>query len=161
MQVEGLLNLSAKRKQYVGRRGNSLWHHRPTLILNQKGLSWSMLVATRKIANYAWVRRSQRKLWWRSEAVLTCKSIVKSGYSGERLIELSSSWFPPKFSSEQLVQLKSCKVKRMIRVIGGEMPSNYSQTLNMQICLIIWVNWTTRWNALSGPSLVSRAGDAG
>ena len=28
-----------------------------------------------------------RKLWWRLAAVLTCKSIVKFGYRGERLIE--------------------------------------------------------------------------
>ena len=26
-----------------------------------------------------------------------CKSIVKLGYRGERLIEPSNSWFPPKF----------------------------------------------------------------
>jgi len=31
--------------------------------------------------------------------VLTCKSLVVSGYRGERLIEPSSSWFPPKFPS--------------------------------------------------------------
>src|SRR3569833_2605822 len=30
-------------------------------------------------------------------SVLTCKSIVKLGYRGVRLIEPSSSWFPPKF----------------------------------------------------------------
>ena len=32
-------------------------------------------------------------------AILTCKSIVRLGYRGERLIEPSSSWFPPKFPS--------------------------------------------------------------
>ena len=37
------------------------------------------------------------KLWWRLVAILTCKSIVKFEYRGERLIEPSSSWFPPKF----------------------------------------------------------------
>ena len=31
-------------------------------------------VGTRKMVNYARPGRSQRKLWWRSEAVLTCKS---------------------------------------------------------------------------------------
>uniref|UniRef100_A0AAZ3P527 Uncharacterized protein n=1 Tax=Oncorhynchus tshawytscha TaxID=74940 RepID=A0AAZ3P527_ONCTS len=35
----------------------------------------------------------------RSVAVLTCKSVVRPGYRGERLIEPSSSWFPPKFPS--------------------------------------------------------------
>ena len=61
--------------------------------------SWSVHVGTRKMVNYAWARRSQRKLWWRSVAILTCKSIVRPGYRGERLIEPSSSWFPPKFPS--------------------------------------------------------------
>ena len=41
------------------------------------------------MVNYARVGRSQRKLWWRSAAILTCKSIVKLGYRGERLIELT------------------------------------------------------------------------
>ena len=54
---------------------------------------------TRKMVNYARAGRSQRKLWWRPAAVLTCKSVVRPGYRGERLIEPSSSWFPPKFPS--------------------------------------------------------------
>ena len=62
-------------------------------------LSYSVHVGTRKMVNYAWARRSQRKLWWRSVAILTCKSIVRPGYRGERLIEPSSSWFPLKFPS--------------------------------------------------------------
>ena len=33
------------------------------------------------------------------EEILTFKLIVKFGYRGERLIEPSSSWFPPKFPS--------------------------------------------------------------
>ena len=61
--------------------------------------SGSASVATRKMVNYAREGRSQRKLWWRPAAVLTCKSIVRLGYRGERLIEPSSSWFPPKFPS--------------------------------------------------------------
>ncbi len=61
--------------------------------------SCSVHVGTRKMVNYAWARRSQRKLWWRSVAILTCKSIVRPGYRGERLIEPSSSWFPLKFPS--------------------------------------------------------------
>ena len=61
--------------------------------------SRSVYVGTRKMVNYAWARRSQRKLWWRSVAILTCKSIVRPGYRGERLIEPSSSWFPSKFPS--------------------------------------------------------------
>ncbi len=62
---------------------------------------WSLSVcdSTRKMVNYAWAGRSQRKLWWRPVAVLTCKSVVRPGHRGERLIEPSSSWFPPKFPS--------------------------------------------------------------
>ena len=54
---------------------------------------------TRKMVNYARAGGSQRKLWWMSAAVLTCKSIVRPEYRGERLIEPSSSWFLPKFPS--------------------------------------------------------------
>lgn len=63
------------------------------------GRSESAHVGTRKMVNYARAGRGQRKLWWRSEAILTCKSIVRPGYRGERPIEPSSSWFPPKFPS--------------------------------------------------------------
>jgi len=73
-------------------------HHRPTWIF-LKGLSQSVFVGTRKIVNYGWPGRSQRKLWWRSEVILTCKSFIWVAYRGERLIEQSSSWFPPKFPS--------------------------------------------------------------
>ena len=59
----------------------------------------SLRVRTRKMVTYAGVGRNQRKLWWRPEAILTCKLIVKLRYRGERLIEPSSSWFPPKFPS--------------------------------------------------------------
>jgi len=31
--------------------------------------------------------------------VLTCKSLVRVGFRGERLIEQSSSWLHPKFPS--------------------------------------------------------------
>ena len=62
-------------------------------------LSESISVGTRKMVNYACIGRSQRKLWWRLVAILTCKSFVRLGYRGERLIEPSSSWFPPKFPS--------------------------------------------------------------
>ena len=64
-----------------------------------KDSSSSMSVRTRKTVNYARIGRSQRKLWWRLVEILTCKSFFKCGYRGERLIELSSSWFPPKFPS--------------------------------------------------------------
>ncbi|KJD20933.1 hypothetical protein TM01_09170, partial [Campylobacter jejuni subsp. jejuni] len=74
-------------------------HHRPVSPAAPGRWSMSARVRTRKMVNYAWAGRSQRKLWWRSVAVLTCKSVVRPGYRGERLIEPSSSWFPPKFPS--------------------------------------------------------------
>lgn len=74
-------------------------HHRPVSPAPSGRWSLSACDRTRKMVNYAWAGRSQRKLWWRSAAVLTCKSVVRPGYRGERLIEPSSSWFPPKFPS--------------------------------------------------------------
>ena len=65
----------------------------------EKGMSESNILMTRKMVNYAWVAWSQGKLWWKREAILTCKSFVKLVYRGERLIEPSSSWFPLKFLS--------------------------------------------------------------
>jgi len=49
---------------------------------NTRPLTWtsSIHVGTRKMVIYAWARRSQGKLWWRSVAILTCKSIVRPGY---------------------------------------------------------------------------------
>ena len=61
--------------------------------------SSSAAVRTRKTVNYACAGRSQGKPWWRPAAVLTCKSIVGRGHGGERPIEPSGSWFPPKFPS--------------------------------------------------------------
>ena len=61
--------------------------------------SESVPVGTRKAVSYARAGRSQGKPWWRSAAVLTCKSFVGLGYRGERLIEPPSSWFLPKFPS--------------------------------------------------------------
>jgi len=58
---------------------------------------WINHVGTRKRVNYTWSGWSQRKLWWKFSAVLTCKLFVRVAYRGERLIELSSSWFLPKF----------------------------------------------------------------
>ena len=65
----------------------------------ERGLSMSTSVRTRKMVNYACAEQTQGKLWWRLVAILTCKSFVTHGYRGERLIEPSSSWFPPKFPS--------------------------------------------------------------
>lgn len=64
-----------------------------------KGLSKSISHKTRKMVNYTWVEWSLRKLRWKLEQVLTCKLISKLEYRGDRLIELSSSWFTLKFLS--------------------------------------------------------------
>jgi hypothetical protein len=66
---------------------------------SKRDLRKSIYGRTRKMVNYTWVGWSQRKLWWKLEALLTCKSFVKLACRGERLIELSSSWFPLKFLS--------------------------------------------------------------
>jgi len=63
------------------------------------GLSTSTFVKTRKAVIYTCVGLSQRKLWWKFVSLLTCKSFVKHGYRGVRLIEQLSSWFLPKFPS--------------------------------------------------------------
>ncbi len=67
--------------------------------LSRRRATRSMRAGTRKAVNYARPGRSQRKLWWRPAAVLTCKSMARAGYRGERLIEPPSSWFPLKFPS--------------------------------------------------------------
>ena len=61
--------------------------------------SKSIYTRTRKMVNYTCTGLSQEKFCWRLEAILTCKSFVGFKYRGERLIELSSSWFPSKFPS--------------------------------------------------------------
>ena len=115
------------------------------------------------MVNYAWAGWSQRKLWWRLEAILTCKSIVGLAYRGDRLIEPSSSWFPSKYPSGSLRRYnwQFHRVERMIRGIGDKLLSTYSQTTNR------WWRWFLCWTSRtechvsSGPFLVSRTGDAG
>ncbi len=68
-------------------------------IRQHASMSTSTVGGTRKAVNYARPGQRQRKLWWRPVAVLTCKSMARAGYRGERLIELPSSWFPLKFPS--------------------------------------------------------------
>ena len=63
------------------------------------GSSKSIFDRTRKEVNYTWVGWSRKKLRWKLEAVLTCKSFVKLECRGERLIEPPSSWFLLKFLS--------------------------------------------------------------
>ena len=85
----------------VGLRGDPLKGRSPGALRRPRIVqsSKSSRVGTRKMVNYAWIGRSRGKPRWRSVVALTCKSLVKAGYRGERLIELSSSWFPPKFPS--------------------------------------------------------------
>lgn len=62
-----------------------------------KLLSRIRTVSTRKMMSYARIGRSLMKMRWRSEVVLTCKSLAEFWYRGEILIESSSCWFPSKF----------------------------------------------------------------
>ena len=95
-----LRNLEGKVKVNVGYISVShTAQNRPMQVLLCTVSRKSVRVGTRKMVNYAWISWSQGKLWWRTVAILTCKSIVKFEYRGERLIEPSSSWFPPKFPS--------------------------------------------------------------
>ena len=75
--------------------------HRVKMIVSRAVFlpSKSMYTGTRKMVNYTCAGLSQEKFCWRLEAILTCKSFVGYKYRGERLIELSSSWFPLKFPS--------------------------------------------------------------
>src|SRR6185312_17466550 len=93
----------AVRNESKGRPGRLRWEAQAAPSTDHdslmKDLSVSISVGTRKMVNYACAGRSQGKPWWRLVAILTCKLIVGFGYRGERLIEPSSSWFPPKFPS--------------------------------------------------------------
>ena len=96
------LYLEVQWKQRVARMLEGRSTRRSPATFNQPrivGSTQSINVGTRKMVNYAWPGWSQGKPWWRSVAILTCKSIVGAGYRGERLIEPSSSWFLPKFPS--------------------------------------------------------------
>lgn len=73
------------------------------------------------MVNYAWTEQSQRKLWWKFAAPLTCKLSVGSGHRGERPIEPSSSWFLPNFPAGLLEPRQFYQVKLMIR--RGAAPS--------------------------------------
>lgn len=84
----------------------------------------SIHAMTRKIVNYAWRGRSPRKLGWKPVAVVTCKSMVSVEHRGERPIELSSSWFRPKFLSGQLRPVvsaaKTQNTHTLERVLSGK-----------------------------------------
>ncbi len=77
-----LSGLTTKRRARLVSEGRSGALHRPRFVQSSK----SAPVGTRKMVNYAWPGRSQGKPWWRTVAILTCKSIVGAGYRGERLI---------------------------------------------------------------------------
>lgn len=67
------------------------------ILIFLKNLSKIRTVSTRKMMSYARIGRSLKKLRWRSDIVLTCKSLVESWYRGEILIESFSCWFLSKF----------------------------------------------------------------
>jgi len=53
----------------------------------------------------------KRNLDGGSRTMLTCKSLVRVGYSGERPIEQSSSWFLLKFPPGKQIQIKCSFVR--------------------------------------------------
>ena len=57
----------------------------------------SMIISTRKVVNYICFWSHQGKPWLKLYGLLTCKSLPRNKYRGERLIELPCSWFPLKF----------------------------------------------------------------
>jgi len=62
------------------------------------GIICSLYVVTRKMCElYLCETKSGETLMEVYRAILTCKSFVKYEYRGEISIELSSSWFQPKF----------------------------------------------------------------
>jgi len=102
-------NLSkSERLHHLLVMGNRLtvgWWKIVKILTTMEGSIWtlnkskSIHVETRKMVNYAQGERSQGKPWWKFEVILTRKSFLRPGYRGERPIEPSSSWFPPKFPS--------------------------------------------------------------
>ena len=76
------------------------------------------------MVSYSWLIRTGGKSPWKYASVLTCKSLVRSGYRGERPIEPSCSWFTLKLPSGLLASGVSHEVKQMIRGIGGMIPLN-------------------------------------
>jgi hypothetical protein len=73
------------------------WNAAPPSFSFVSSMRNSTVVATRKMVSYTCARWSQEKFWWKPVTILTCKSFVWREYRGERPIEPSSSWFPPKF----------------------------------------------------------------
>ncbi len=86
----------ARKLKEVGTPPRGGGHHRPITIRGER-FEYERMRSDPKGGDYLWVGRSQGKPWWRLEAVLTRKLIVKPGHRGERLIESPSSWFLPKF----------------------------------------------------------------
>lgn len=85
----------------VGSGPDRKWGRVPRLFggATKRGSNRSAFARTRKMVNYARAGRSRTKVRWKAAAILTCKSIVRPKRRGERPIEPSNSWFPPKFPS--------------------------------------------------------------
>lgn len=89
----------------------------------------AMLLGPERCVSYVWAGSSRRKRRGRAEAVLTCKSFVRPGYRGERLIEASGSWFTPKFllkheSFQKLFPREIGRLKRLCCLVS-QGPSSY------------------------------------
>ena len=95
---------------------------------------WAYLVGPRKMVNYAWIGRSLEKCWWRLEAVLTCKSLIKFEYRGKRLIEPSRSWLRKKTSIDIK---KNAKDLRRIRAACEKAKRALSTATQTTVILIL------------------------
>ena len=93
--------------------------------------------------------------------MLTCKSLFELGHRGERLIEPSSSWFPPKSSPEKPGPKQLHRVKLMMWGSGVAPTSTHPQTLNRCASRRCLAERGTRMLGPSGLVLVSRTGDVG
>jgi len=81
MRALGCRNPRTRNESEGERLGSLRWDRRKARTINRSGyalkdLSQSMPVGTRKTVIFARAERSQRKLWWKFVAILTCKSFV-------------------------------------------------------------------------------------
>ena len=71
-------------------------HHRPVMGFGPRS-EYEFLCWDPKDGELCVIRAKPGETLVEARRVLTCKSILRVAYRGERLIEPSSSWFPPKF----------------------------------------------------------------
>ena len=97
-------------------------------------MSKNISVGTRKIANYGWPDRSQKKFWWKidlgADVQIAHPSCLQGRKTNRAIQQLVSSEVSPRIA-EYYVQFN--QVKRMIRGYWKETFWTYSQTINRLI----------------------------